>query len=174
MAVRFFRKRKTERKSPKVAIIAITISLLLAIFLAGKFGLIRENCKQDTQCFEKAAKTCQPATYLTLKNLNYYRYTIYGERKGNCEVKIELKKMAVGTPLDRREVLEGKAMECSLPKAKLDDLAKGEITSLLKQCTGPLKEGMYELIIKKLHSIVISNLGDIIGSLEEVLKSEKV
>jgi hypothetical protein len=52
--------------------------------------------------------------------------------------------------------LEGKEMKCSLP---VGVVAAPE--SDIKKCTGPLKEGLQELIISKMHKYIVQNLGEI-------------
>ncbi|MFQ5531454.1 MAG: hypothetical protein ACE5ES_02455, partial [Candidatus Nanoarchaeia archaeon] len=52
--------------------------------------------------------------------------------------------------------LEGLKMTCSLP---IGDISSPEDN--LKNCQGPLKEELQNLIIQKMHAYILDNLGDI-------------
>ena len=60
-------------------------------------------------------------------------------------------------------------MLCLIPKSELSLININEVENLLKYCTGQLKEGIYEIIIKKMYSIIISNLGEILGEVQTSL-----
>ncbi len=149
----------------------VTAVIAIAIFLAYQFGVFKKECKDD-QCFKAALKDCDYAKYLTAKNYNYYLYTINGKNDGNCEVEIELKKMATGTPPEKIAQFEGKSMTCLLPQEATDKMTEINFEGQLNYCTGPLKESMYELIIEKLYTIIIKNMGDIVGAVENTLRGE--
>jgi hypothetical protein len=154
----------------KEILAAVTLSLLILLG-AFYFGVIKKECEDET-CFQKALQKCTPAKYLRLQNLNYYKYTISGIRSGDCKLTVELKKMAVGTEPAKAVLLEGKGMVCKVPKKEIQKIESTQITGLLNYCSGPLKEGMYQLIIEKLYTLVIANLGDVIGKMEETIKGE--
>ncbi|MEA3378278.1 MAG: hypothetical protein U9Q69_01430 [Nanoarchaeota archaeon] len=154
----------------KKALIIIT-SLILISFFAYHFGYIKKTCTTN-ECFEDAMKSCSPAKYLKLQNLNYYTYSIKGRRGDFCLIHIELKKMAEGTSLEKKIMFEGKDMKCKVPLRALKDISSSQVEGMLNYCSGPLKESMYELIIKKLYTLIISNMGDIIGEIQSTIAGE--
>ena len=55
-------------------------------------------------------------------------------------------------------------MECNVP------FEITEITNtndIIDYCSGPLKESIYELIIKKMYGVIAQNLGSIISEVEQ-------
>lgn len=152
--------------------ILITITILVIItFFAFYFGLLKKTC-MTPECFEESLQKCTPAKYLKLQNLNYYKFSIMGKRGDSCRVNVELVKMAEGTALDKRAMFEGKGMVCRVPTDSLAKVKSDNVEGILNYCSGPLKEAMYELIIQKLYTIVIANLGDIIGEIQATIKGE--
>ena len=152
--------------------ILVTVTILVIItFFAYYFGFLKKTCTTP-ECFEESLQKCTPAKYLKLQNLNYYKYSIMGRRGDGCKVDIQLMKMAEGTALDKKTLFEGKAMTCRVPMDKLEAVSSDNIEGILNYCTGPLKEAMYELIIQKLYTIVIANLGDVIGEIQSTIKGE--
>lgn len=77
--------------------------------------------------------------------------------------------MAIGTDLDVKTLLEGKSMTCKIPKSKLSEIELDNMKDLLNYCTGPLKEGMYELLLKRMYALVVSQMSNIVKESEKVL-----
>ena len=152
--------------------ILITITILVIItFFAYYFGFLKKTCATP-ECFEESLQKCTPTKYLKLQNLNYYKYSIMGWRGDSCKIDVQLMKMAEGTAFDKKALFEGKAMTCRIPMDNLEMVKSDNIEGILNYCTGPLKEAMYELIIQKLYTIVIANLGDVIGEIQSTIKGE--
>lgn len=149
--------------------IIVTIFLVGALFAAYELGAFKKTCTDDA-CFKAALDKCDYAKFLTTKNYNYYLYTIQGTSNGDCRVDVSLEKMAVGTPPEKIAQFEGKSMKCYLPKSEIAKMEAFQFENMLNYCTGPLKEEMYQLIIEKLYTIVIQNMGDIVGAVESTLK----
>lgn len=154
----------------KKILIAVTI-LVIIVFFTYHFGFIKKTCN-TADCFEESVRGCSPTKYIKLQNLNYYRYSIKGRRGETCLMEIELRKMAEGTPLEKKTMFEGKSMECRVPLDNLDKVNSDNVEGILNYCTGPLKESMYELIIKKLYTMIISNMGDILGEVQSTIAGE--
>ncbi|MDD4878743.1 MAG: hypothetical protein PHO02_06985 [Candidatus Nanoarchaeia archaeon] len=149
-------------------VLIIATVILLTVFFAYYFGLVKKNCDTE-ECFQEELQKCGMSTYSKVHNYNYYTYTIKGASKGECRLNIKLAKMAAGTSPDKIELFEGKDMECRIPMTEVEGATTEQINTILKYCTGPLKEAMYEQIIEKLYTIVVGNLGEIIGSIEDTL-----
>ncbi|MBU2590166.1 MAG: hypothetical protein KKA65_00200 [Nanoarchaeota archaeon] len=165
--------KKEEDKSFKISwkfVLVILSILIIIIFFAFYFGVIKKTCEDDI-CFNEALKDCSMTKYLKVHNLNYYKYSIDGSKGDNCKLNIDLVKMAVGTPQEKIDLFEGKGMKCEVPKLELAKLQSKDIESILSYCTGPLKEAMYEQIIEKLYTLIVSNMGEILFEIEDVLTS---
>ncbi|MDD5178493.1 MAG: hypothetical protein PHT54_04430 [Candidatus Nanoarchaeia archaeon] len=146
-----------------------TLILIFLIWLIFFSGVFKKNCEQDETCFNERLMECKGTKFIAVRNGNIYNYLIEGRKKDFCILDIELKKMAVGTDLNLRGKLEGKSMKCYVPKDKLNEVK--EIEGLINYCTGPLKEGIYEVMIEKLYGLLIQNLGDIVGEVKKQLFS---
>lgn len=151
-----------------MGLILLTI-ILATVFFAYFLGLVKKTCTDD-ECFNEALADCSMTTYTKVQNYNYYVFTIDGKSRGDCKMNIRLAKMAVGTPPEKVALFEGKDMQCRIPMDVVAEAATGKIESVLRYCTGPLKEAMYEQIIEKLYTIVVGNLGDIMVDIEDTLR----
>ena len=45
-----------------------------------------------------------------------------------------------------------------------------EMNNIMQYCTGPLKESLYELIIKRMYELIIVNLGEIAEEAKNIMK----
>ncbi|MFH0751975.1 MAG: hypothetical protein V1914_00055 [archaeon] len=165
------RPKKEYRRLDWKFWLIVTILISGAIYLSYHFGAFKKTC-DDNACFKEALENCAYAKFLTTKNLNYYLYTIKGPTNGACEVDFELKKMAIGTTTEKIKQFEGKWMTCYLPKSEIAKMETVDFEGVLNYCSGPLKEAMYELIIEKLYTIIIKNMGAVIGAVEDTLIGE--
>ncbi len=83
-----------------------------------------------------------------------FQYRIQGLKDGNCIVNVKLLQGELNNQDSKK--LEGNEMTCEVPQ--------GEIVlpeSNIANCHGLLKEGLQELIINKLHTYIVKNLGRI-------------
>ncbi|MBM3199952.1 hypothetical protein FJZ53_03355 [Candidatus Woesearchaeota archaeon] len=151
--------------------IRIFYLLIIAILIYGlfHFGYIKKNCKQDPECFYRAAKECKPAKVLITKNGHYYDYVIQGKRGSSCSVYISLKKMASGSSVDQKALFEGKDMTCKIPLSELDRTSFSDLKGFVNYCHGTLKEAIYEQIITKMYGLIIQNMDEIISSATQVI-----
>ena len=156
------------RQSKKRIILICLIAIIFLVLISYYFGLIKKTCSTE-QCFEDAASVCQPVKYFNVINNNIYEYKISRSLGENCKIKISLGKSSIGTDFETKERLEGKSMVCLIPKTELYSVNLNEINNLLRYCTGSLKEGIYEVIIKNMYSVIISNLGEILGEVQTSL-----
>jgi len=142
-------------------IIVLTIAIIFSLYY---FGIIKKNCKEEEACFDQRLKECKPTNYDAVINNNHYKYTIKGEKQDFCRVKIKLIKMAIGTPKDQITLFEGKSMDCSIPEESLN-IEIEKLDNLLKDCSGPLKESIYEQMITKMYGLVLKNMDEIMEEL---------
>ncbi len=133
------------------------IIILLVLFF---FGVFKKTCFDDN-CFGEAVSECKPVEFVKQKNNNLYVYSI-GRSFGNeCKVNIKLSRVALGSDPDVKELLEGKEMKCKIPKILLKNGDIDHVNNLLQYCSGELKDGILELLIKRMYSRIIGNLDEI-------------
>lgn len=130
--------------------IVIFLLILLAMFY---FLLYTEKC-QDAACFNEDIIRCKRASWTNDAEEAVWIYTIKGKSEGSCATEVKLDTIKEGK-LDIGKA-EGKSMVCYLPLGTMAVPGKD-----LERCTGPLKEELQDLIIKRMHSYILENLGDI-------------
>ena len=148
----------------KKRVIQFSLAIIVILIIIFYFGY-KNTCTTE-ECFNDAVKTCSPIKYDKLVTNNIYKYSISRSIGSNCNIQVSLEKLSVGTDFNTKIKLEGKSMKCVIPKSDLEYLSINQVEDLLSYCTGSLKEGIYELIIKKMYSIIISNLGEVLGDVQ--------
>jgi hypothetical protein len=142
----FFKKRKKI-----IWAVIIVLLILAAVFIWLKFFYF-EKCL-DKMCFYSSLSKCERASFISDGNITL-RYKISGKSGDNCIVNIELLDAGLSNK-DLRKV-KNLDMKCFLPYGVLiipeSDLAL---------CHGNLKESFQDLIINKLHTYIVKNLGEI-------------
>lgn len=138
--------KKTFGWSKLIAFVVLVIVVVLAWFLFFSY----EDCRDNT-CFENSLKQCDRARFIGGGDM-IFEYKIKGKSGSECEVEVTL----LQGELDNAESikLEMQSMSCFLP---LGTVVAPE--SDISVCHGMLKEGLQDLIIKKLHTYLVQNLG---------------
>jgi hypothetical protein len=149
----------------KQMIIYSLVALLALLLILYFFGVIKKTCS-DEECFKEKINSCSPIKYDRQIKNNIYTYEISRSLGNNCKIKISLERSSEGTLIDEKIKLEGKTMKCSIPKEELISLNIDEVENLLQYCTGPLKEGIYEIIIRNMYGVIISNLGEVLSEVQ--------
>ncbi len=160
----------TPQKWSFLTKVAIVGGILLALFVAGYYtGYFRKDCEQDKQCFQEYVQECKPAQVAVIRNNNAYLYWVGNKLGKTCEINIKSLRVDAGAPPEFKH-LEGKEMSCKVPKEELVTTNFDNFDNLLQYCHGPLKEGLYEIIIQRMYALVVSQLGDIVKEAKTVLK----
>ena len=141
-------------------LIIILFLAVFALFIILNFNIVYKTC--DDECFDEKLRECKFIDFITHKNNNVYRYTIFSSLGNYCKIRVTLERTAPGSDPDIKELLEGKSMECRIPKQLLKTTNLDNIDNFLQYCTGELKEGILELIIKRMYSLIIGNLEEIV------------
>jgi len=144
----------------EVKIVLIASIIVIAIALAYILIFYTPECANE-ECFAEHLVNCQKASYIRNgeETINYYK--ILGKEDNQCLVKVKMLQIKKGNI--ELSVLEGKEMVCSLP---LGVLASPEQN--LKNCQGLLKETIQEIVIDRMHSQLLENIGEI-GEVSKVL-----
>lgn len=157
-----------DKRRLKIVLVVVVIAVLIYVIFFS--NLIKKNCGENKDCFDNALQRCKAARFITIKNNNIYSYTIKGSSFGKCVLVIKMEQAAIGTESEIKQLLEGKSMVCKIPKTETSKVKLEELEDLIGYCTGPLKEGMYELIIKRMYALVVKQMGGILTEAKDVLK----
>mgnify|MGYP001576755363 CR=1 FL=1 len=141
-----------------ILIVLVLIILAAAIYFTSFFSY---TCK-DMACFRSHQEKCVHTKFTYDTEETNWLYYIKGKADGKCEINVKVLQIKAGSI--KRTVLEGKSMDCFLP---LKSLAPPE--SDLSLCHGLLKEELQNLIIQKLHTYIIDNVGEIGAELEGIV-----
>jgi hypothetical protein len=144
-----------------IVIILIVILLLLAPLVYFTY-FYHKSC-DNYECFRSYLAKCSKAQFLSDSAEATWFYKIEGKSSnGECNVYTELRQIKKTTI--EYQSLENSAMNCYLPYGVVispeSDLGK---------CSGPLKEQMQEIIIQRLHSYILGNIGNITDELKKVI-----
>jgi hypothetical protein len=104
-------------------------------------------------------ETCKKTKLTVLDGGSTFTYQIKGSEGNKCEVEVTLLEMPPETEEEVKQLFNGKSMTCKLGKGS------SFTTEIISDCTGPLKESIYELTIKKMYNILAQSLSDIIAEL---------
>ncbi len=161
---------KDYNKLKNLPRIAILLLIIFTLFLSAYYlGFTREYCGKDKDCFLVNTATCSPAEVYVSRSNNIYHYQIYPSLKNTCKLKVTFERAQEGTSQEHIELLEGKSMNCYIPKSNLRSVNPIEMENIITYCSGPLKEGLYELIIKRMYEFVIINIGEITEELQTIM-----
>jgi len=126
----------------------IMLIVFVAVFLV--FGFV--YCENKT-CFDKALKDCDRAKFVYGDGM-IFEYMIKGKSGDGCEVNVKLLQGNLNDADSAK--LEGLDMICVLPLGVVMN-PENDIGS----CHGMLKEGLQDLIIEKLNTYLVQNLGQL-------------
>lgn len=130
-------------------VLSIISIIILSIVIWSLFFRYAECTNWD--CFNQHLANCNRAKFIGGTNM-IFGYTIIGNSKNGCEVNVKLLQGNLDNSDSKK--LENQEMICTLPKGVIM-LPESNIGN----CHGLLKEGLQDLIIKKLHTYLIKNLG---------------
>ncbi len=135
----------------KFAIMVFIFLLILAF--AYYFFFYTKTCK-DKDCFANSLVKCSKARWINDAEEAAWLYTIKGVSGENCEVDAKLLIVKKGKAEMARA--EGKSMTCELPLSTFISPEQD-----LSRCSGLLKEELQGLLIERLHSYILENLGKV-------------
>ena len=144
--------------------------ILVAFIIINSSGIIKKDCGIDEVCFKQAMKECKSASLLAYKNNNVYSYKVLPSFGKQCKIEITLQRSAAGSSLQFDKLVEHKSMECKLPRDNINEDILDDFSGIINYCSGPLKEGLYELIIQRMYTLIIKELSNVQDTKKEVLK----
>ncbi len=138
--------------------------LVVAFIVVYSSGIIKKNCEDDVTCFKEALNECKTAKLISQKNNNVYSYVIEPSFRDECRVLIRLERAAPGSAPEFKRLVEHKEMECRIPKDKITSEFLDDFSTVIDNCSGDLKEGLYELIIERMYTLVVKELTGVVES----------
>lgn len=136
----------------------IIIGVCVVVFLSAVYFTFRPTECADYTCFSEEMAKCSKANYINDGIEATWKYEVRGMVDETCEVEVTLLNMKEGEL--STATLEGKSMSCFYPRGESAYPERD-----LSLCHGRLKEDIQEMIIKRLHGYVLSNLDEIKESL---------
>lgn len=153
----------------KRGILIILIAIL--IILSPLYFIFRPERCETAGCFETAADNCDKALILVeeAQGTTTSQYTIQGKDNDNCILKVEVKEVSSKFSESTREKFEDKEMLCEIPLNEFSRMPLEQMGANLDYCHGPLKEAMYEAVVKKLYNLVVKDMATILEEVERNL-----
>lgn len=134
--------------------------VIIAVIFASYFTFVKPISCTTYACFQENMASCNKATYINEDPEASWRYTIIGKESGECKIEVILLQAKKGDL--ELDLLKGYGMECIYPIGVVN-----YPDADLGACSGRLKEELQGIVIKKLYSYILDNL----GQLDESLKS---
>jgi len=129
-----------------LVILAVLIWVVWFVFFSYAFCDTRD-------CFNSRLEGCNKAKFVGGEEM-IFEYTIKGFSNKGCEVRVQLLQGELNN--QDSEKLETYEMTCYLPEGVIMIPEKN-----IGKCTGLLKEGLQDLVIKKLHTYLVQNLDNL-------------
>lgn len=133
--------------------VIIIIVILISALIGFAFMLFGYDQCDDWECFNENLADCDRARFIGGSKM-IFEYTIKGGRAEYCEVDVLLLQGELNNQDSVK--LEGNKMTCDLPRGVVM-IPESDIGN----CHGLLKEGLQDLVIQKLHTYLVQNLGKI-------------
>lgn len=145
----------------KLGLILIVLIILIFANVVYIFFYYSKPCA-TFECFQTRMIDCQRTTYINEDVEATWRYSIIGVKQNFCAVNVKLLQAKKGDlQIDK---LAGYDMICSYP------LGVGTYPEKdLKNCHGRLKEELQTIVIEKLHTNILENIGQIKETISSLL-----
>jgi len=153
---------KYFKKSKHWPIAAIILVAIVGIIFSVYYIFIYSNVCQDDICFSESLVKCKRTIYIKDNTETITQYSVEGKKSGDCSVNVKILQIKQGA-LELVKI-EGGEMDCLMP---LGAYALPEDN--IQNCHGTLKEGIQEIMIQRMHSQLIENIGEIGEEVTKVL-----
>ena len=133
-------------------VVGVILLFVVLLFVVWFWFFSYGEC-ETWECFNENLRKCNRVKFVGGTDM-IFEYVIRGSSGGECEVGVELLMGELNNQDSIR--LENQRMTCMLP-GKVVMIPESNIG----KCHGLLKEGLQDLVIKKLHTYLVQNLGKI-------------
>lgn len=157
------KERKTDfKKYIKAAMIIIVLAgMAVSAYFIYYYSVTCEL--NDESCFSSAEISCRKASFIRESDEFVTSYNIFGESNDKCRIDIKILQVKKGA--SELEALENLGMSCYIP---LNTQVKNP-ESDMNNCNGRLKEQVQDIIIQRMHSQLIENIGQVSRETTKVL-----
>ncbi len=145
-------ERKEVKKGFSWKWFVILIVLAVIIYIGWFFFFSTKECF-SWDCFSNRLEDCSQTNFIGGTKM-IFEYRIRGKSGEFCEVDVELLQGELNNQDSIK--LENKKMNCMLPLG-VRMIPESDIGN----CHGLLKEGLQDIIIKRLHTYLVENIGQI-------------
>ncbi|HLC55154.1 MAG TPA: hypothetical protein VJJ75_01320 [Candidatus Nanoarchaeia archaeon] len=153
-------------QNDKLMIIGLVAIAALVIYTS---GVIKKDCGRDKLCFQGHFQECKTARLITIKNDNVYSYTVESSFSSSCNMRVRMERIALGADPHFEQLLEDRDMYCKIPREQLAEVDPDNFNTFIDYCSGELKEGLYELVIERMYTLVVKELQGILQQSEKAL-----
>ena len=157
-------KEEVYKKNIEVLKFVVVAIIFLAILIVVYYFFVYTEKCENENCFNEHLTKCRKTKWLNDAEEATWMYTIKGYFKKSCEVEVKVLNIKQGK-LDIKEA-EGKSMNCYISPGIIVKPAEN-----IEYCTGELKEEMQDIIIKRMHSYILENLGEISEELTKPMQN---
>lgn len=132
----------------------IATIVVLALVTGCYFLFFYKTACDNKECFLANMANCKKTSFSSANAQTITQYTILGTKDGKCKTNIEIIQVKKGA-LELGD-LEGKEMNC------FTNIGSGEMPEKdIENCHGELKEQIQSIIINRLYSQILQNVGKI-------------
>jgi hypothetical protein len=132
----------------------IVLIIILIGILAWYFAFEKKITCEDKECFTQSLVECKRAIYVSQDSKTITQYNILGESDGSCETNVRIIEVRKGST--DLAPLEGLDMNC-LTQIGSSIMPESDT----KKCHGLLKEGIQDIVIRRMYSEIVQNIGEI-------------
>lgn len=140
------------------AIIAVAVTILLLLLIGSYFTFFYTIKCNNQQCFIESLRKCSKSSFVNEPDFTTWKYAIKGKENRNIFCVVEVTAQSINSTDEETKSLEGKSMTCSIP---LEISGTFFPEDRLEYCHGLFKEGLQEILLKRMNEYVIQNIGEI-------------
>jgi hypothetical protein len=141
-------------KKKMVLLSALLIIVLIGLIISAYYIYFFMTKCSNQECFYNSLVSCRKTLYVNDNTDMIMQYRIEGKTGSKCQVNVDLLQVKRGSA--ELVSLEGKGMICYTDLGVIIDPEKN-----LKNCHGVLKEEIQNIIIQRMHSQIVENIGKI-------------
>jgi hypothetical protein len=146
------------------------VLIAILILLSPLYFLYKPKACETAGCFEQAAADCKKAKILVDEaGKSISEYFIQGKKGDDCLLNIQVKKVSSDFSSSTQDQFKGKEMLCKIPRNEFSRMKFEDMGGNLDYCSGPLKEAMYEAVVKKLYNLVVKDMSTVLDEIERKL-----
>ncbi len=150
------------KTTQKYLYISLIVVLVLALIGAVYITFFHVPACSNFECWQKYMAKCSKATFVNDEPEAAWGYKVLGVENRQCVINVRLL-MAKQGELGVNELV-GQEMKCYYQKGVAAYAEKD-----LSKCHGILKENLQTIVITKLHTYILENLGKFDESLNKVV-----